>query len=404
MTDPTAEPARVKEDIRTEVERLRSLLVDVSHDIHAHPEMCFAEHHAHARLTAELEKAGFDVTRHARGVETAFEASFGDPSGPTVAVLCEYDALPGLGHACGHNIIAAAGLGAFLAVAPFVEQAGGAVRVIGTPAEEGGGGKIELARRGAFDGLAAALMVHPADHDLLFMDTLAIRRLVAAYEGTAAHAASAPHQGRNALDAAVIGYVSVAALRQHIMPTERVHGIFLEAGEQANIVPRRAVMEWYVRSNDLDTLEPLCERVEASLAAGASATGCGCTIERLPNGYADLRSNAELERVWSANARLIGRDSDDPRQVGRHVVGSTDMGNISHLVPSIHPMIAAAPAGTPIHTEAFAVAASSELGDAAAVDGAFLLAATTFDILQDPDVRGRSDASFGTPSDRRRVL
>jgi amidohydrolase len=263
----------LKRAVSEEVDRLAEQLLAVSHDIHAHPELNYEEHYAHDRLAGVLDDAGLPVTRHAYGVDTAFEATMGE-RGPAVGILLEYDALPGVGHACGHNVIAAAGLGAGLAAARVVADAGGRLQILGTPAEEGGGGKIRMARNGAFGGLAAALMVHPADADLIRMDTIAVQILDAEYHGVAAHAAAAPWEGRNALDAAVLGYVAVGALRQHIRPTERVHGVFTKGGDKANIVPAHAATNWFVRSDTIATLQPLKQRVLDALQSGAGATGC----------------------------------------------------------------------------------------------------------------------------------
>ena len=271
-TQETAAPSDV-DAVFAAVDRRTDLLVDVSHQIFEHPELCFEEHFAHDLLCDVLESEGLSVVRHAHGLDTAFVAEAGS-AGPTVAVMCEYDALPGVGHACGHNVIAAAGLGAGLAAAEMAEQLGGRVRIVGTPAEEGGGGKVLLLRDGAFDGVDAAVMVHPADHDLPAMAAIAIQRLSVTYTGRASHAAAAPWDGANALDAAVLGYVNVAALRQHIRPDERVHGIFTDAGEQPNIVPRSAAASWYVRSPSVDGLAALKDRVLACLSAGAQAAGC----------------------------------------------------------------------------------------------------------------------------------
>src|SRR3954468_1407830 len=264
----------LKQQVCDEVDRRADLLLDASHRIHAHPELGFEEHHAHDLLTSVLGDAGLDTERGAFDVPTAFRASAGGGDGPLVAVLCEYDALPDLGHACGHNVIASAGLGAALAAATVVDAAGGRLAVSGPPAEEGGGGKILMARRGAFEGVDAALMVHPADADLLAMSTIAIQQLVVQYEGKSAHAAAFPWEGRNALDAAVLGYVNVAALRQHMEPTERIHGIFTKAGDRPNIVPREAAAHWYVRSPTMASLEVLKGRVLTCLEAGATAAGC----------------------------------------------------------------------------------------------------------------------------------
>ncbi|MDP9005767.1 MAG: M20 family peptidase, partial [Actinomycetota bacterium] len=205
------------------VDELTDDLIDVAREIHAHPELAFEERFAHDLLTSILERQGLEVTRGAWDLPTAFDGRAGD-DGPTVAICCEYDALPGIGHACGHNVIAAAGLGAGLAAATVAGDAGATVRILGTPAEEGGAGKVLMAERGALDGVDAAMMVHPAGADLATMDAIAAAMLEVEYHGRAAHAAAAPHEGRNALDAAVLGYVNVAALRQHIRSTERVHG------------------------------------------------------------------------------------------------------------------------------------------------------------------------------------
>lgn len=333
------------------------------------------------------------MTPGAYGIPTAFEATFGD-SGPEVLVLLEYDALPGIGHGCGHNVIAAAGLGAGLAAGALARDLGGRVRVLGTPAEEGGGGKIALARRGAFASGEAALMIHPADADLLRMSSIAIHTMDVTYEGRAAHAAAAPWEGRNALDAAVLGYMNVAALRQHIRPDERIHGIFTEAGEKPNIVPRRAAATWYVRSGTLASLQPLKERVTACLDGAARACGCSMTATWDDHAYADVRDNSALVAAYARNMAALGRTPEDPETSGRRVVGSTDMGNVSYLMPAIHPMIKIAPDGVPIHTEDFATCARSASADAAVLTGAAAMAMTVIDIWQDASLRQRARQEF----------
>ena len=368
----------LKDRLRAEVDARAATLVEASHSIHEHPELNYEEHFAHGLLSDLLEAEGLEVQRGAFGVETAFAAQAGD-RGPTVAVLCEYDALPGIGHACGHNIIATAGIGAGLAAAALAREAGGRVVVLGTPAEEGGGGKIRMAQAGAFDGVDAALMVHPAGFDLTRMDVIAVQELTATYTGVAAHAAAAPHHGRNALDGAVLGYLNVAALRQHILPTERVHGIITKGGDKPNIVPAVAETAWMVRSPTISTLGPLKERVAAGLRAGADAAGCTVELAWKDVVYADMLDNQVLVDCYAANARALGREVLEP-DPARVVVGSTDMGNVSYLVPSIHPMIGAAPAGTPIHTSDFARHARSDSGDRAVVDGAIALAWTVADL------------------------
>jgi amidohydrolase len=382
----------LKERAVAAIDAIAGDLAAASHSIHAHPELAYAEHHAHRLLTDVLADAGLRPERGSHGIETAFALDAGR-TGPTVAVLCEYDALPGIGHACGHNIIATAGLGAGLALAGLADEAGGRLRLLGTPAEEGGGGKIQMARRGAFEGVDAAVMVHPADTDYAKMSAIAVQQLVVRYHGAAAHAAAYPERGRNALDAAVLGYMNVAALRQHILPTERLHGIFTRAGEKPNIVPAETEMDWYVRSPTIDSLQPLKARVAACLESAAVATGCSAHLEWQPNTYADVVDNLPLLAAYCANSRRIGRHLtlDDVDGTG----GSTDMGNVSYLVPSIHPMLAVAPAGVSLHTPEFADHARSAAGDRAVIEGAKVMALTAIDVWTSPDLRERMRREFG---------
>jgi amidohydrolase len=315
-------------------------------------------------------------------------------------VLCEYDALPGVGHACGHNIIGTAGLGAGLAAAFVAEAAGGRVRIMGTPAEEGGAGKVHMARKGAFDDVDAAMMVHPADADLISMDCIAIQELVVHYQGRSAHASAAPWEGRNALDAAVLGYMNIAAMRQHIRPNERIHGIFTNGGDKPNIVPSLAEMDWYVRAGTIESLQPLKQRVLTALESSAAACGCTMTHEWDPNPCADMIDNGPMVAAYVANAERVGRTVLDPITSGRRVMGSTDMGNVSYLVPSIHPMIKVAPDGVPIHSIDFATWAASPAGDQAIIDGAKSMAMTVIDLWLQADLRERMNAAFATrPAD-----
>ena len=383
----------LKTTVCAEVDRLADQLLHASHEIHAHPELNFEEHFAHDLLVEQLRSAGLQPTAHAYGVDTAFEASVGD-TGFNVAVLCEYDALPAIGHACGHNVIATAGLGAGLAAATVAAEAGGTLRIMGTPAEEGGGGKIELARRGAFAAIDAAMMVHPADADLIAMDTIALQELHVQFHGKAAHAAAAPWDGRNALDAAVLGYINIAALRQHIRPTERVHGVITKGGDKANIVPAETAMEWIVRSATIDSLQPLKQRVLTSLES--AATACACTVDHEWHGhtYADMINNGPMVAAYVHNAARVGRTVVDPAAIGRRVVGSTDMGNISYLVPSIHPMIKVGADGVAIHTVEFAEWARSAEGDKAVLDGAKAMAMTIVDLWTSAELRRATTAAF----------
>jgi len=368
-----------KRQVAAEVDRCRDALVDVSHRIHQNPELLYEERVAADALATALEGADFKVERGAYGLPTAFAARRGTGGGPAVAVLCEYDALPGIGHGCGHNIIAAAGLGAALGAAAVVDEVGGQLVVLGTPAEEGGGGKVVMGERGAFEGIDAAMMIHPAGAELAEIDAIAIATWKVEYFGVAAHAAAFPDRGRNALDAAVLGYNAVAALRQHIAQTERIHGVFTRGGDKPNIVPDHAVAEWYVRSATIDSLQPLKERVRACLEAGAAAAGCRMELEPTCPEYSDLRTNEPLVELYSANMAALGRQVQRASGPER-IVGSTDMGNVSQWVPSIHPIVKVSPADVAIHSQEFAKWAASPEGDKAVVDGAKAMAMTAVDL------------------------
>ncbi len=391
--------APVKSRLAAEVDQRADSLIEASHQIHAHPELGFEEVFAHALLTDLLEAEGLAVERSAFGLETAFAARAGH-EGPTIAVLCEYDALPGLGHACGHNIIATAGLGAGLAAAALAEELGGQVLILGTPAEEGGGGKVAMIDNGAFAGVDAAMMVHPAGADLRSMNAIAIQQIWVEYVGQASHAAAAPHKGRNALDGAILGYNNIAALRQHIRGTERIHGVITDGGDKPNIVPAHAAAQWYVRARDLVHLEQLKPRVFACLQAGADAAGVRMEHEWKQPVYADLRDNDPMIDLYAANVSALGRTVHDPKDTPG-VVGSTDMGNVSYAVPSIHPMIRVSPPNISIHTPEFATYAVGPQGDAAVIDGAKAMAMTIADLWTRPDALADVKAAFVTASEPR---
>lgn len=380
------------------VDERADLLLAISHRIHERPELLFEEHFASDLLASTLEGEGFAVDRAALGLDTAFvgrpPGGGGDGGdGPRVAVLCEYDALPGIGHGCGHNIIAAAGLGAALAAATVVVEAGGRLDVIGTPAEEGGGGKVLLGERGAFEGVDAALAVHPAGIDLIQPEVLAIATYEIDYFGRAAHAAAAPERGRNALDAAVLGYNAVAALRQHIASTDRVHGVFLKAGDKPNIVPDHTIAQWYVRSATAASLQGLKQRVVACLEAGAAAAGCTIEVRQPWPEYSDLRHNRPLGELYRANSARLGRPVAEPGPTGRLMV-STDMGNVSYRVPTIHPIVKVAPSDVSLHSVEFARWAVSSDGDRGVLDAAKAMAMTVVDLWLRPEALEEVRAAF----------
>lgn len=378
----------LKERVAAEVKRLGPGLWEVAQAIHARPELLYEE-----RFAAELLAGELGIEAGAYGVETAFEQRVGDGDGPCVAILCEYDALPGIGHGCGHNLIAAAGLGAGLAAAAVVGEAGGRLRIIGTPAEEGGGGKIRLIDAGAFDDVDVAMMVHPAGLDLTEPDVIAIATWRVEYHGVGAHAAAFPERGRNALDAAVLGYNAVAALRQHISSDERIHGVFLKAGDKPNIVPDHTVAEWYVRSPTMESLQALKERVLACLGGGAAAAGCEMAVTPTCPEYSELHTNGPLMELYRANSAALGRPVPAPDH-HRKVTCSTDMGNVSLTVPSIHPLVAVSPPDVALHTARFAECSASPDGERGMLDGATALAMTAVDVWLQPGAAEEIRAAF----------
>lgn len=385
--------AALKREVGARIDALAPELIDISHRIHERPELAFQEHFASGLLADALEEKGLAVSRAAFGLETAYAARFGEGEAE-VAILSEYDALPGIGHACGHNIIATSGLGAALALAGLGAALPGRVRYLGTPAEEMGGGKELMAQAGAFDGLDAAMMVHPAGIDLATMPCICVSEVRVTYHGKAAHASAMPHAGINALDALVTAYQALAQLRQHIRPTERIHGIFTETGLAPNIVPDRASGLFYVRAKDAADLAALKKRVHACFEAGALATGCTAEIEWARADYLDMKTSWPIADAYVANAQALGREFIDLSVLPSGSAGSTDMGNVSHRVPSIHPMISCAPANVVIHNPEFARWAGSERGDRAVVDGAKALAMTALDVLADAGLREAAKADF----------
>ena len=389
----------LKKDVTDAIEAMRAELLELSHAIHQEPELALEEIKAAERLAGAVEAHGIPVQRESFGLKTSYVAEFGKASGPTVAVLSEYDALPGVGHACGHNIIATAGFGAAIALSKLGARLPGRVRYLGTPAEERFGGKEIIARAGAFERVDAAMMIHPSNLDLATMPCIAIAEVEVTFHGRAAHASAMPHRGLNALDAVVTAYQSIAQLRQHIRQTERIHGIITEGGLAANIVPERAACRFYVRAADVHELAPLKKRVHACFEAAALSTGCTADIRWGDADYLDLKTNWPMADAFTQNAGLIGREFASPKSMPPGFAGSTDMGNVSHRVPSIHPMMAVAPMGVIIHNAEFARWAASDKGDAAAIDGAKALAMTALDLMYDKTLLATVQADFDATAD-----
>jgi amidohydrolase len=388
---PSADLEMLKRVACEAIDARRDELIELSLALHRNPELKFEEHRAAAALTGFLRSQGYAVEQPAYGLATAFRATRGSGR-PAVAILCEYDALPAVGHACGHNVIGAAGAGAAAGLAR-VPGCPGAVVVLGTPGEEGGGGKILMSRAGAFGGLDAAMMIHPAGRELSGMPSLAVCQLIVEYRGNAAHASAAPYLGINALDALVTAYSAVAQLRQHIRPSERIHGVITDGGRVPNIVPDRAAGWFYVRAANSEQLHALRERVMGCFRAGADATGAELSVRRPTPEYAELAVNPPLVAAYVKNLARLGRVPDAADDYPP-IVASTDMGNVSHELPSLHPMIAIAPAGVPLHSTEFAEYAASESGHRGVIDGAKALAMTALDVLADEQLRAAMQTDF----------
>lgn len=378
-----ADPS-VRDAVLARVDELAPTLVELSHAIAADPELAYAEHRAMARCAEPLEAAGFAVRRGAYGVPTAFAARAGT-SGPHLVVCAEYDALPVVGHACGHNIIAASGVGTGLALRPVLEQVGLRLTVLGTPAEEVGGGKVDLIEAGALDGVDAALMMHPAPYDDLDGAGLAIEEWSVVVHGKASHASSEPALGRNALDGIVAGYTAIAMLRQHLRTWQQVHGIITHGGDAANVVPERAAATYYLRAIDMADLADLRERVRAALEGAATATGTTVEIERIGHVYEPITTNTGLAQAFSAACELIGRPfTPDPK--GKSPGGSTDFGNVSQLVPGLHANLAVHSWPAVNHQHEFAAHCVSPAGDRTLLEAVKAMALTALELAADPDL------------------
>jgi amidohydrolase len=382
---------RLKARVVDEVEAQRDALVDLSRRIHDNPETGFQEEKASRWLCEYLESRGFRVERPFCDLATAFRATFGEER-PRVAFLAEYDALTGLGHACGHNLIAAGSTGAAVATSAVLSETGGSVAAIGTPAEEVYGGKAIMADRAAFDELDAAMLVHPGSRNVALTGALACATLTVEYFGKEAHASSRPETGINALDALVIAYNAIAALRQHIRDSARIHGIITDGGQMPNVVPNHSQAVFLVRAEDQAYLEDLKRRVVACFEAGATATGARLECRWDSVEYAPLRANRTMADVFRRNMAALGRSSKEPSTP--RSLGSTDVGNVSMLLPTIHPSIRVAPREVNIHTADFARLAGSEEGDNALIDAAKAMAMTAVDILVDAGLRERMWEEF----------
>ncbi|MEJ8651940.1 amidohydrolase [Streptomyces sp. MS1.AVA.3] len=373
---------------RVAVERYRDGLLQLSHSIHAEPEVAFAEHRSAAKVATLLEREGFEVERGVGGLDTALTARYG--SGDLVVGLCaEYDALPDIGHACGHNVIAAASVGAALALRDIADEIGIAIKLVGTPAEETGGGKIMLLERGVFDDVAFAMLVHPAAEELCAPRTLAITDLQVRYAGRESHAALAPHRGVNAADALTVAQVAIGLARQHLEPHQMVHGIVTEAGTVPNVIPGRAQAVFYLRAGTMESLGHLEARIRDCFRAGSLATGCTEKISEVSPPYAELVSDVWLADAYRRAVTSLGRAPLSPEEEAiRLTPASTDLGNVSRVLPVIQPSMALECGGAVNHQPEFAAACAGPSADAAVLDGALALAWTAVAAATDAVHRG----------------
>ncbi|MDJ0790423.1 MAG: M20 family metallopeptidase [Acidimicrobiia bacterium] len=370
-----------KDTARDRFDRVEPDLQGLSRWMYEHPEVAFEEHETSARMAELLAANGLEVEYPAFGLDTAFAARVGS-EGPEVIICAEMDALPEVGHACGHNVIGTAAMGAGIALAPIADELGVRITVLGTPAEEHLGGKVDLIQAGAFEGATAAMMIHPSTKDIVDPAFLAVKHIDVEFRGKSSHASGAPDLGINALDAAVQAYVNVSTLRQQLEDSDRVHGIITYGGAAPNIIPAVTTMAWYVRATTDDRLAEIYPRVVSCFEAAAIATGCSFEVRQSGHEYADLRSAPVLVDLYAENSAALGRRMYRLSELPPETSGSTDMGNVSHVVPSIHPMLDLHCYPTVNHQPEFAAHTTTADGDAAIRDGALAMAWTIIDLAE----------------------
>jgi amidohydrolase len=381
---------QAKEGARERFNAAQDELIALSHRIHAHPELGFEEEKSSAWLCDALDAAGFTVERGICDLPTAFRARAG--SGPLhIGICAEYDALPDIGHACGHNVIAASAVGAAMAAAKVADDLGLTISVIGTPAEEIGdaGGKILLLERGGFDGIHAAMMVHPAPMDMLQAKIIAASSFDVHCTGKASHASAYPELGVNAADALTIAQTAIGLLRQHIRATDRIHGYITNGGSAPNVIPAHTSARYIVRSETLDQLAELRPKVYRCFEAGGLATGAKVEITGGDKPYAEMHHDADMAALYRANSEALGRPFPDLGELGRRPTGSTDMGNVSRAMPSIHPMIGINSLPAVNHQPEFTAHCITADADKALIDGALAMAWTCIDMAANAEVRQR---------------
>jgi amidohydrolase len=384
---------RLKASVTEEIDARRDELSELCLRIHANPELGFEEVKAADWLTGYLEENAFSINRGTCGLPTAFEASYGQGR-PAMAILAEYDALPDLGHGCGHNLIAAAAVGAGVASRPIIDRFGGSILVIGTPAEELYCGKAIMAEKGAFNDLDIAMIIHPWARDSGTIQALACQTLDIEFLGKAAHAAARPEMGINALEAMLQSFAAINSLRQHVKSTARIHGIITDGGEAANVVPAHSAGNFIVRAEEDAYLDELKQKVLNCFVGAATASGARLEYKWSDERYAPMRNNLTLAQLFTDNMQSLGRNF--PLTNRGSTFGSTDMGNVSQLVPSIHPSVAITEKEA-IHSAQFTLAAASEAGIKGMLDGAKAMAMTVVDLATDTGTVTKVKEEFESP-------
>jgi len=381
-----------KQAVIQEVDRLRPELFEVSRFLHAHPELAFEEIQAAEFLMRTMEAHGFSVERGVAGLPTAFTATYASGKGPTIAFLAEYDALPEIGHACGHNLIATGSTGAALALKALVGEVPGRILLVGCPAEEKGGGKIPLVESGLFRRVDAAMLFHPSNRTEMVKKALGMRDVQVEFFGRSSHAAATPYLGINALDAVILAFNNINALRQHVRPDARIHGIITHGGKAPNIIPDHAAALFYVRALDRGYLDELYEKVLGCFEAAASATGASYHVKRAGHDYHPHKINYTLAQLFRQNLEALGGEVDQGPEDEN--LGSTDVGNVSQVVPTIQPTIAICGPKVSCHMPEFAVASASRDGEGGMLLAARALALTGLDLLRDQDALRRVKGEF----------
>ena len=385
--------AELKAEVNKQLEQQRQKLIELSLKIHANPELAFKEEKASSWLTSYLAKNGFQVEDGIGGLSTAFKASYGT-NNPVIALLAEYDALPEIGHACGHNIIAASAVGAAVATRCIVDNCGGAGVVLGTPAEELIGGKVLMLKAGVFDGIDAAMIVHPGIRNASATEALACIGLDVQFLGKAVHAAAYPEQGINALEAMILAFNALNSLRQHIKDRARIHGVITHGGEAANVVPAYSAATFLVRATDNAYLDELKQKVLNCFEGAALATGARLDYRWGETVYAPMKNNMVLAQLFARNLESLGRRVDPFES--HFGFGSTDVGNVSQVVPAIHPSVAIASSDVLLHSSEFVLAAASDSGHGGLLDAAKALAMTVVDLLNEPQALAKVKDEFSS--------